>query len=233
MDHISQKDVAKNMKKFTTTPSSSAFTMLELVFVIVALGIIAAVAIPRIDRDLTQEAADTVLSNIRYTQHLALVDYRHDFTDPKWQRAFWQIRFESCADSSGLFLSIGSDKGYGGDIDKSEAATDPANGLPMFWKNTDACTHGGDATVSENIFLTKKFGVKSVTGTGGCAGISHIGFDHMGRPHTGFKNSSAPNYSTYMRQACTFTFTMSSGETFAVTIQPESGYVTINTQSGS
>lgn len=53
---------------------SNGFTMLELVLVIVVIGILAALAIPRLERDLKQEAADTVLSNIRYTQHLALID---------------------------------------------------------------------------------------------------------------------------------------------------------------
>lgn len=51
-----------------------AFTMIELVFVIVVLGILSALAMPRIDRDLRQEAKDNILSSIRYTQHLALID---------------------------------------------------------------------------------------------------------------------------------------------------------------
>ena len=54
--------------------NKKAFTMLELVFVIVVSGILAATFIPRFDRDNLQEAADQVISHIRYTQHLAMVD---------------------------------------------------------------------------------------------------------------------------------------------------------------
>ena len=220
------------MKNHSLTLSRQAFTMLELVFVIVVLGIIASLAMPRFDRDLKQEAADTVLSDIRFTQNLAMKDFRQDFTDSTWQRSFWKINFEKCSDDA-IFIGIGSDKDYEGDTDKDEAAIDPVNGLPMFWKNTDSCEDGGDNSVSDTIFLTRKFGVKSVTGTGGCAGLKHIGFDHLGRPHVSFSGSNTPNYGSYMNRACTFTFTMSDGDTFAVTIAPETGYAFIVGQPGS
>ncbi len=209
-----------------------AFTMLELVFAIVVLGILAIFAMPRLDRDRVQEAADAVLSNIRYTQHLALLDNKQKFDDEEWQREFWRIEFESC-NGSGLFFSIGSDTSHAGGLAKAETALDPANGKPLFWKNTSSCTNGGDGTVSENIFLSKKFGVASVAGTGGCNGIKYIGFDHLGRPHTVFSTSAVPNNSSYMRAVCTFTFTMENSDTFAVTIQPETGYAQIAGQPNS
>ena len=217
---------------FKHNDTRSAFTMLELVFVIVVLGIIASLAMPRIDRDLKQEASDTILSHIRYTQHLALLDNKHKFNEPQWQRAFWKISFESCS-GDGLFIGVGTDMDYEGDTDKSEAATDPANGKPMFWLNTSTCADGGDATVSDTIFITKKYGVNSVAATGGCAGLKHIGFDHLGRPHISFSGSNVPNYSSYMSSTCTFTFTLSDGDTFAIDIQPETGYAYISDQSAS
>ena len=220
------------MKNHYSISFKHAFTMLELVFVIVALGIIASVAMPRFDRDLKQEAADTVLSNIRYTQHMALSDFKQENNNTNWQMSFWKINFEKCSDN-GLFIGIGSDKDHEGDTDKDEAAIDPANGLPMFWLNTSSCEDGGDNTVSDTIFLTKKFGIKSVSGTGGCSGLKHIGFDHLGRPHVSFSATTSPAYSSYMSTACTFTFTMSDDETFAVTIEPETGYAFIVDQNAS
>jgi len=218
--------------KHFTYKTKFAFTMIELVMVIVVLGILASLAMPRLDRDLKQEAADAVLSNIRYTQHLALIDNKHSFSNPQWQRAFWKISFESCA-GGGVFLSIGTDIDYQGDTDRNEAALDPINLKPMFWTNTEACTNGGDNTVSPDIFLTKKYGVTAVNGTQGCNGIQHIGFDHLGRPHVSFSASTTPNYSSYMNSVCRFTFTMSNSETFAIDIRPETGYANIVGQDGS
>lgn len=205
----------------------NAFTMIELVFAIIVLGILAAFAIPRLDRDRVQEAEDAVLSNIRYTQHLALLDNKQKFDDAQWQREFWRIEFESCAGASGFFFSIGSDTSHGGSLDLNETALDPTDGKPLFWRNTSSCTSGGDGTVSENTFLSKKFGVKSMAGIGGCGGVKYIGFDHLGRPHIGFTTSAIPDNASYMNAQCTFTFTMYSGDTFAVTIQPETGYAQI------
>lgn len=211
----------------------SAFTMIELVLVIVVLGILAALALPRLERDIKQEAADSILSDIRYTQHLALQSSKHNFLEPKWQRAFWKISFESCGSGSGLFTAIGTDTDYEGDTDRDEAAIDPGNGKPMFWLNTDSCTNGGDNTVSDRIFITKKFGIQSVSGTGGCNGLKHIGFDHLGRPHVSFSGSDAPDYSSYMGLACTFTFTLADGDSFAITINQETGHAFIVGQDNS
>jgi len=211
-----------------------AFTMIELVFVIVILGILAALAIPRLERDLRQEAADTILSNIRYTQHLALLDNRHSFSDAQWQREFWQFKVESCSSGSGLYMSIGSDRDHEGDLDNDEVALDPSDGKPMFWINTRDCTDGNsaDRSVSKNIFLTKRFGVDTITATGGCT-VQHIGFDHLGRPHTSFSGSNQPNNASYMSSPCIFTFTMKQGDPFQIQIENETGYAHIVNQDDS
>jgi prepilin-type N-terminal cleavage/methylation domain-containing protein len=218
------------MKKLLIKP---AFTMIELVMVIVVLGIIAAVAIPRMERDRTQEAADMILSNIRYAQHMAINDFRENPMDSKWQRSFWQVKIENCAGGSGMFLQVGSDKDNGGDIDRNESAIDPANGKPMFWLNTSDCSNGGDETVSENIFIYKRFGVKSIDGKDGCKGVQHIGFDHLGRPHISFSGSTTPDYSSYMKKSCTFTFKVEGDDDFSITIAPETGYASIVGQNDS
>ena len=70
-----------------------AFTMLELVFVIVVIGILAAAIIPSTRTNPAQEAAIQLLSDIRYTQHLAMMDDKYDATNANWFQERWQIRF--------------------------------------------------------------------------------------------------------------------------------------------
>ena len=214
----------------------NAFTMVELVFVIVVLGILAALAMPRLDRDRTQEAADSILADIRYTQHMAMVDFRQQSIGAsanQWQRSFWQIKIESCGNSTGLFVSVGADKNYGGDINVGEAAIDPSNGKPMFWSNAADCAPGDDlSSASENIFITKKFGVTAIDSSA-CNNVQHIGFDHLGRPHAGFSGSGTPDYSTYLNNSCTFAFTVEGGDDFSITIAPETGYAQIVDQDAS
>jgi len=210
--------------------------MIELVFVIVVLGILATMAMSRMERDLKQEAADNVLSAIRYTQHLALIDDKQKFNKAKWQERFWHIVFGTCADS-GKYYMVGSDDDMTGSINatfsKDEAALDPLDAKPMFWTNTEDCKSGGDNTVSKNIFITKKYGIKTITQGGGCNNL-YLGFDHLGRPYNSkFPNSAVPDYNGTISTECTFTFTLSDDDNFTINIEPETGYAFIAGQPDS
>ena len=226
-----------------TSMKRSAFTMIELVFVIVVIGILAILSMSRLDRDIRNEASSTILSNIRYTQHLAQMDNKHIFDNPNWQQRYWKIMFGTCTGTDRFFM-VGSDDNMSGGsfFDQTEAAIDPTSGKPMFWSNSTECSNGGDNTVSSQIFITKKFGINSVifkngdgTTTGQCAGAKHIGFDNLGRPHVGFGGSTTPDQSTYMRKNCniTFDFIDTSINSFTIIIERETGYAYLSDQLDS
>jgi len=206
---------------------NKAFTMLELVMVIVVLGIMAALSIPRLERDLKQEAADNILSAIRYTQHLALADDKQMFNNAKWQQRFWHIYFGTCEGKQ--FYAIGSDDNMESSsnarVDFTESAIDPANGKHIWAQDGASCSGTHDIhEISPNIFIEKKYGVNSIAPSGGC-GNKYIGFDHLGRPHaSAFPQSTTPDDAGYMTSTCTFTVTMSDDDTFQIDIEPETGY---------
>ncbi len=212
--------------------------MIELVFVIAVMGIIAAVALPRFASDNVQDAMDQILSDIRYTQHLALVDNVIDPTDSSWQSAFWTIQFENTVGGapSKWAYTIGSDSDMLGNFSLAEAAVDPRDGKPIFSSVAEGATN-----VSPKVFITKKFGITNVdfatgcnvaTGVGALNGSQHIGFDNFGRPHKGHLRSTTPNYSSIMQQDCTIAFTFAGGENSWITIQRETGYACISNNLG-
>ncbi len=206
--------------------------MIELVMVIVVLGILAAIAIPRMDRDLKQEAADNILSAIRYTQHLALTDNKHKFDKAKWQRRFWTIHFTSSSTITlNNFYTISSDNNMSGDFTKDECAIDPANGKYIY--NAGGATTAIDSDESPNIFIGKKYSIYRITTSGGCNNGKHIGFDQLGRPHTGFSGSIKPDYSSYMKSDCNITFNGTAIDPFSVIIEKETGYAYIDGQPDS
>jgi len=219
-----------------TMMKRSAFTMIELTLAIVVMGILAALALPRIERDLKQEAADSILSNIRYTQQLAEMDNKQLFNKKKWEQRYWKIMFGTCSGGEKFYM-VGSDNDMngGGFFEQDEAAIDPASGKPLFWVNATDCSSGGDGTVSQQIFITKKFGIDTINFSGGCSAVQHIGFDHLGRPHVGFGSSSRPNQESYMFKDCTITFGFvdSSISDFSIRIAKETGYAYIVGQEDS
>ena len=195
-----------------------AFTMIELVFVIVVAGILAAVIIPSTRTNPLQEAAIQVLSDIRYTQHLAIVDDKYDGTN-NWFISRWNIFFKLDNSANGnIVYEVHSDMNkLGGQAGTTEIAVNPLSSLRM----TGDTLYGSNRTTKMD--LTDNYGIVSAPAsimTGGCANSQRIYFDHLGRPHT--NNNTA--YGTLLYTACDIKLTHSDGTDITIQIQPETGY---------
>lgn len=95
-----------------------AFTLLELVFVIVIAGILAFVLIPKSSDTKLLESANQLISHIRYAQQLALNNDQFDPNDKDWYKKMWRIEFEN----------NGTYKVWRGNVAQSnKIAPDPAN----------------------------------------------------------------------------------------------------------
>ena len=215
--------------------------MIELVFVIVVLGIMAAMALPRLDSDLRQEAGDNILSAIRYTQHKALMDNKANINvspTVNWHKSFWQIRF---ANTGGKwYYVVGANNNYGANINKNEAALDPINGKYMYTADNTINTNE-----SPNVFLSKRYGIKNVdfsacngqTGAAGSPGNNttnrHIAFDYLGRLHRGVF-SATDDMATLMHADCTIKFEFDDGSAdLNILIRKDTGYANIVGQNAS
>lgn len=213
-----------------------AFTMIELIMVIIVLGILAAVALPRLGRDLRQSAADNVLSAIRYTQHLALTDNKENPAKGNWQKTLWQIRFEH--PTGGWIYKVGANNNGGTNINKNEAAIDPANGKLLF--SSDGVM---DSDESPNIFLERNFAITDVTFNDCKNGRDktldtntsmHIAFDYLGRPHRGVTKGGSNDSSTVVtNKDCLITFDVQDSSSFAIQVDRETGYAHIVDQNAS
>ena len=221
--------------------NKSAFTMIELVFVIVVLGVLASLAMGRMDRDLKQEAASTILSHIRLAQQLALNDNKHrSDNNSMWQTSYWRFEYEKC-DGVGVdryIYRVGSDRDLSGGINKIEAAIDPINGK-YIWADGD-CNSFDDlaSDESKDVYLYGRFGVEHISHSsmaGSCTS-QNIGFDFLGRPHTGvqaYKTNNSSEFQKIMTKDCTLTFDMSDGQQFKIKIEAETGHSFILGQEDS
>jgi type II secretory pathway pseudopilin PulG len=210
--------------------------MIELVFVIVVLGILASLAMGRMERDLKQEASETILSHIRLAQQLAMNDNKHrSDNDARWQRAYWKVEFRQCLNGDWSYR-VGSDIGLSGGTNplaESEAAIDPING--KFLWTTDC--QNLDNNQSSSVQLTKKFGIIGLTPNGGCN--QNIAFDYLGRPHRS-TNYDSSDFRNIMIEDCNFTFVMQTdqdndgiNDSFTITIESETGHAFIIGQENS
>jgi type II secretory pathway pseudopilin PulG len=204
-----------------------AFTMLELVFVIIVIGILAVLAMPNFNRHPLQEAAEQVANHIRYTQHLAMVDDKFDPNDTRWYLENWQFEFKRFTTPLRIYYEIYSDIDHNGNSDTvspEETARDPL-------------THDYLDGSNKNTDIVRKFAIKSVTFSPSChvntsSAIGELAFDHLGRPYyyitgdPGGKPLATNMYQYLLKGDCNITLTHPDG-TAVITIRPETGYVSV------
>ena len=190
-----------------------AFTMIELIFIIVVVGILAAVAIPRVERNGLIEAADQLAAHIRYTQQLAMGDNKFSATDPNWHRKLWRIQF------LGTRYSVWSDNNFNSTPNANEYAVDPMNPAKLL-----TSAGNGTTTTQQNkkLDLGATYSIANIALSGGCNNFNYIAFDLKGRPMAINRDQLYRNLYT---TACIITLTNEAGETAQIFVQPETGYV--------
>jgi len=215
-----------------------AFTMMELVFVIVIIGILSAVILPNVKTNPLQEAAVQLLSHIRYTQHLSMVDDVYDANDNIWYKKRWQIVFSNAVSpNSTVAYTIFSDTATGagtsvaGDADISEVAVNPQNKDKRLTGGYASGIPSTDSRVTRKLNLELSYGITSVKFKDGCKGGLRLSFDYMGRPMKGDQDSMSGAYSAgtqrLITKDCTIWLNSPDGN-ISLTIEPETGYASIN-----
>ncbi len=219
-------------------PQKRAFTLIELVFVIIVAGILAATMIPRFTRDNLQEAADQVMSHLRYTKHLAMIDDKFSTIDPKWFKSRWQMKFSKNSGSDNkLAYTIFSDwKGnHTGNPDKDEIAKNPLDSNRFLTGGTSGNAlieyNGFEATKELNI--GHKYGIVAVKFSGGCrSNVKYISFDYLGRPFNSFPidmpyELPSIGYHKLITSTCKITLCTDTecSNKITIAIEPETGYI--------
>ena len=178
-----------------------AFTLLELVFVLVVIGILAAVIIPSTRTNPVREAAIQLVSHIRYTQHLAMVDDKFDIANATWYKDRWLISF------------VGNQYSIVSDIN----ATDPMNA------NANLSSIDLGADYSTTIALGG-----GCAGRTNVISFDHLGRPMIGSlDATTAAYTLAAAEGQLLITACDVNLT-NSGETVTISIEPETGYAHIN-----
>jgi len=221
--------------------------MMELIFVIIVIGILSAVFIPRFGQNNLSQAANQLISHIRYTQHLALMDDKYDPDVQYWYKQRWQISFSTAnstlsymifSDSPSL-LTGAYDGNPGANVTYTdvEVATNPLNKTNYLIGTSYASFANSDTSrLTSNLDLQKKYGIVDLKVTGGNSSTAkNISFDHLGRPYLGvIENFISPQDHLATGQIyiklCTTTCTGSnstanSNSEAVIVIEPETGYV--------
>ena len=224
-----------------------AFTMIELVFVIVVVGILAAIMIPKLNRNASREAANQILTHIRYTQHLAMQDDKYSITEKGWAKQRWTIAFakdkvDGCSVDKNNELtwkySVYYDKSMTGNPNsQDEFASDIYKTGKLLTAGWSGMPGGDCKKINKELNIEKRFGIIDVTLSGGCVkgkANKKVAFDEMGRPMWTISTVGGGikrPYDRLVKKDCSITITDKRGNQTTIIIEKESGFASIKENS--
>ncbi|MDL0089264.1 pilus assembly FimT family protein [Campylobacter gastrosuis] len=210
-----------------------AFSLVELVFVVVVITILATIAMPKQNRDPLREAADQIISHIRYTQHLAMQDskFKVDCSGkscvpvPDWFKDYWRlmIHYDTKGGVKIWRYTVYQDTSHSGNPNSTQqVAPDPAD--PTKILTSGFAKQAWTKNMNKRLNLTNTFGVSAINFSG-CGGQT-IAFDSLGRPYSALHNATRP-YEKLLKQNCKITLTGSNGNQIGILIFAETGYACV------
>jgi len=202
-----------------------AFTMLELVFVIMIIGILSYFVSSSFQRNPLREAADQVVNHIRYTQHLAMMDDKFDPNNAIWFAANWQMWIQF--NTGRFYYEIFSDRDRQGNSDATEEAIDPLTGNRLGNGNVI-----GAMPTNMDIRLTDKYGITAIAFSNNCSvgRGGKVSFDALGRPYGNVSYNQNDPYWRFLNNDCNITLVNPDGNV-TITVTKETGYTYISAQN--
>jgi prepilin-type N-terminal cleavage/methylation domain-containing protein len=208
------------------------FTLLEIIFVIVIIGILSSVLLPRFTRPTLQEAANQIISHIQYTQHLAMIDNKFDPNYRLWYRLRWQIMFGKSKNNSGkdtdgewaYTIFSDTENTHQGKPGPSEMAENPLKKGELLSGGYSGELDWEDERATKEMNLGKKYNIKKINFSG-CGG-QRMAFDNIGRPMSGNTASWVVPYpiGKILAKPCNIILTNGDSKSITIRIESETGY---------
>jgi hypothetical protein len=215
--------------------SKRAFTLLELIIIIIIISILSFSVIQKTDNRGLYYAANQVLFHIRYTQHLALIDNVFDPNDPDWFKKRWQIQFHSTVSGYNLTwtYSVYKDTSLSGNENsKKELAKNPMNRDKLLSGGFYSYT-ADDEDFTKSMVLGNSFGIKDILFEGECGKYrsKRLAFNYDGAPYYGNLLNVDDQYEKRMTEVCKIHICLEDCETtdkkVIIAVEPETGFAHI------
>lgn len=223
-----------------------AFTMIEMVFVVVMLGVMAAVSVMYIPQTKLQQAADHMIHNIKYAKSLAQTDDRFfamkddnvksDTQVKHWKAGMWQVQFHLGGNTAKHSYSIYADtardanttnfdgKPMSGDL----IAKDPQNKACLSGYSENNLPTECKNNIAKEVRLQETYDVIiEVEPPSDCkeTNTARIYFDNKGMPYCGKVNISGSNTDTPKRLSDNMKITLKRQKQTATICVSKSGLI--------
>ncbi|MDR2905446.1 MAG: hypothetical protein LBU73_05800 [Helicobacteraceae bacterium] len=213
--------------------------MIELITILIIVAILATIAIAGMFKeDKLDTAVEELLVNMRYAQHLAVMNDEFNANDPRWEWKRWRIKFSrSSADRSWSYHIFKDDDDSANNVPSTGPnsnlyiARNPLDGQFITTTTSTSPNVRPESSLFLGAFLTREREISDIKFLpevrGGCD--QTIAFDELGRPfHTSTPSSPSDlgfHYIAYEPGFCTIRLTHISGRTADICVEGETGYI--------
>lgn len=221
-----------------------AFTLLELVLVILILGIMISIVQINTKQDKLIYGAKQILNDINYVRNLAMIQESFRSTDlsvakKEWYKSRWQLYFiNSAATNYEQTYTIFLDKNGDGNANLGkknnkdrEIAVDILNPNKLMNSGQSGVINKDDEKATRRFNIFKKFGIVKVELKGSCGknGATKIIFDEFGRLYSPLSNSKSVYEKNLAKtnQECIIRLTSIQKNQICIVIDPLSGFAYI------
>ncbi len=210
-----------------------AFTLLELVLVVIVIGIISVAMIPRLHDNSLRKAADQIIFHLKYTRHLAMMDNRFDpVSDDQWYKTRWQLYFANCGGTKDTCAySVFSDWAghHTGNPDPKELAINPLNHSQLLTGGMSGnyLVKYEDKEAMKSLNIGQKYHIKKIQMSHCGSSARRIAFDYLGRPIMGNLKTMTREYQSgrLLQNICHIKLINKEGEQLTILVEPETGYI--------
>lgn len=219
-----------------------AFTLIELIFVIIVIGILAATILPNTKQNPLETAAVQLVSHLRYTQHLAMIDDPYEDKYDEWFHNRWRLKFYKGDRSNQKWsYSIFSEADSRNNARLSSLAKNPLN-IDQYMSGGHNIVGSKDEKkkldIREKEFIGMKtlnlgesYGISKISLKDGCSRTTYLSFDHFGRPLKLNPNDLTNSYkkdskNVLISKVCSIILE-SDDNKIKIEMAPETGYMKI------
>ena len=135
-----------------------AFSLLEMVLVVVLIGLLYVLFIPKKQINKLEEATNRISMYLSYARYQAFIDDKYSNED-LWHKKRWTMKFFRCdKDEGGIYFVIYSDTNMTGHPNQKESLKDSLTNRYIY--STNSCQEKNDN--SKYVLLTKNYDIKTV-----------------------------------------------------------------------
>jgi len=204
-----------------------SFFLLEFILVLVILGIVYSIFVPKKYISKLDEFSNRVLIYLHFTRFKALSDDVYfENTNSKdenlWHKRRWTMKFQKCRidKGAGIYFSIYTDRNDKGHINKEESLKDPLTN--KYIHSSNACEPNAQ---NSSFVLLKNYGIKDVQiSCNSTSSLGQISFGEDGKVYSRLSHLEKP-YDYEIKTPCTIRFVSNLEGYREIVVHPNSGYI--------